>query len=165
LLATRLGVDAELAFLESASRGAFEVFPLAIEHLPRVQQLVEKYRSLPMDLADASLVILAEEPGSDRTRPESSRSATLTIASSNVSSSGMPLERINLNVPSETRRRLRAVAKRLKKTESEIARDLLIEALRREEKEEFYRRVSEQMTPELRQRLLEIADAFEGLDD
>lgn len=76
----------------------------------------------------------------------------------------MRLERINLNVPPETRKRLRAVAKRLKKTESEVARDLLVDALRRKEKEEFYRRVSEQMTPELRARLLEIATAFEKLD-
>jgi hypothetical protein len=76
----------------------------------------------------------------------------------------MALERINLNVPAETRRRLKAVAKRLKMTESEVARDLLVEALRRKESEEFYRRVSDQMTPELRARLLEIADAFEGLD-
>ena len=63
------------------------------------------------------------------------------------------------------RRRLRAVAKRLKKTESEVARDLLVEGLRRREKEEFYQRVSEQMTPELRNRLLEIAAAFEHVDD
>ena len=77
----------------------------------------------------------------------------------------MALERINLNVPAEMRRRLRAVAKRLKKTESEVARDLLVEGLRRREKEEFYRRVSEQMTPELRARLLEIAAAFESVDD
>jgi hypothetical protein len=75
------------------------------------------------------------------------------------------LERINLNVPPEMRRRLRAVAKRLKKTESEVARDLLVEGLRRREKEEFYQRVSEQMTPELRARLLEIAAAFERVDD
>jgi predicted DNA-binding protein len=76
----------------------------------------------------------------------------------------MRLERINLNVPPETRQRLRAVAKRLKKTESEVARDLLADALRREEKQEFYRRVASEMTPELRARLLEIARAFEQLD-
>ena len=75
----------------------------------------------------------------------------------------MALERINLNVPPETRRRLKAVAKRLRMTESEVARDLLVEALQRREREEFYRRVSDQMTPELRARLLEIADAFEGV--
>jgi predicted DNA-binding protein len=74
------------------------------------------------------------------------------------------LARINLNVPPETRKRLQAVAKRLKKTESEVARDLLVEGLRRQEKAAFYERVSEQMTPELRARLLEIAVAFERLD-
>ena len=56
------------------------------------------------------------------------------------------------------------MAKRLKKTESEVARDLLTEGLRRKEKEAFYARVSEQMTPALRARLLEIASAFERLD-
>lgn len=76
----------------------------------------------------------------------------------------MALERININVPSEMRRRLRNVAKHLKKTESEVARDLLMEGLRRREKEAFYRRVSEQMTPELRARLLDVASAFERLD-
>lgn len=76
----------------------------------------------------------------------------------------MALERINLNVPPEMRRRLRAVAKRLKKSESEVARDLLLEGLRRKEREDFYQRVSEQMTPELRARLLEIANTFERLD-
>jgi predicted DNA-binding protein len=74
------------------------------------------------------------------------------------------LARINLNVPAEMRRRLQAVAKRLKKTESEVARDLLVEGLRRQEKEAFYERVSQQMTPELRARLLEIAQTFERLD-
>lgn len=75
----------------------------------------------------------------------------------------MRLERINLNVPGETRRRLRLVAKRLKKTESEVARDLLHEALQRRERDEFYARVSTQMTPRLRTRLLEIARAFEDV--
>jgi len=77
---------------------------------------------------------------------------------------GVALARINLNVPSEMRRRLQAVAKRLKKTESEVARDLLVEGLIRREKEAFYERVSQQMTPELRARLLEIARTFERLD-
>jgi len=39
-----------------------------------------------------------------------------------------------------------------------------VEGLRRKEKEEFYERVSEQMTPELRARLLKIAHTFERLD-
>ena len=47
----------------SATAGAFDVFQLEKSHLPRVLTLMEKYAALPMDLADASLVILAEESG------------------------------------------------------------------------------------------------------
>ncbi|HEY3816468.1 MAG TPA: PIN domain-containing protein [Polyangiaceae bacterium] len=64
MLAARLGIDAQLAFVRSAALGAFEIFSLGREHLPRVEVLMQKYRGLPMDLADASLVILAEESGS-----------------------------------------------------------------------------------------------------
>lgn len=64
MLAARLGIDAQLAFVRSAALGAFEIFALGREHLERVEVLMKKYRSLPMDLADASLVILAEESGS-----------------------------------------------------------------------------------------------------
>ncbi len=63
LLAARLGADAELAFIRSGVLGAFEIFGLERAHLPRIEVLMDKYRSLPMDLADASLVILAEETG------------------------------------------------------------------------------------------------------
>jgi hypothetical protein len=73
------------------------------------------------------------------------------------------LERINLNVPKETRRRLRAAARRLGVTESEAARDLLSSALDRAEKDEFYREVRATMTPEMRKRMLEVARALEKL--
>jgi uncharacterized protein len=63
MLASRLGIQAELSFVRSATLGAFDIFQLERVHLPRVEMLIEKYRSLPMDLADASLVILAEESG------------------------------------------------------------------------------------------------------
>lgn len=64
LLASRLNTDAELAFVRSAVLGAFEIFSLERTHLPRVEALMQKYKALPMDLADASLVILAEQSGS-----------------------------------------------------------------------------------------------------
>jgi predicted nucleic acid-binding protein len=64
MLATRLGLDAQLAFIRSATLGAFEIFSLGREHLPRIEALVQKYRALPMDLPDASLVVLAEVSGS-----------------------------------------------------------------------------------------------------
>jgi uncharacterized protein len=60
LLVSRLSIDAELAFVDSARRGAFQVFDLSNECWPRVHQLMTQYRELPMDLADASLVVLAE---------------------------------------------------------------------------------------------------------
>ena len=66
LMAARLGPAAAETFVASAAQGAFEVFALGGEHLPRVLQLMQKYRDLPMDLADASLVILAEHLGSGR---------------------------------------------------------------------------------------------------
>jgi len=44
----------------------FSTFSLTDEHLPRLQQLLEQYQSLPMDLAGASLVLLAEHLGHGR---------------------------------------------------------------------------------------------------
>ena len=76
----------------------------------------------------------------------------------------MALQRINLNVPAEARKRLKAVAKRLKRTESEVARELFLEGLRQAERAAFYQRVSDEMTPELRQRMIQVAEAFERLD-
>jgi predicted DNA-binding protein len=101
--------------------------------------------------------------GAPLTDDQRSRSIDTTM-STIVSSLGMALERINLNVPPETRRRLRAVAKRLKKTESEVVRDLLAQALDRAEKDEFYREVARTMTPEMRRRMIEVAEALERID-
>lgn len=42
------------------------MFELKMEHAPRIAALMEKYTDLPMDLADASLVILAENLGHGR---------------------------------------------------------------------------------------------------
>lgn len=66
LLASRLGVASRQAFIRSYAEGAFEVFELRREHAPRIAALMEKYADLPMDLADASLVILAEHLGHGR---------------------------------------------------------------------------------------------------
>ncbi len=63
LLSARLGVDAQDRFVESAVRGAFRLFDLTPTHLPRIAELMKKYAALPMDLADASLVLLAEQVG------------------------------------------------------------------------------------------------------
>jgi uncharacterized protein len=66
LLLARLGTDALLRFINSWVAGAFQVFELTTEHAPRVAALMKKYDDLPMDLADASLVVLAEHLGDGR---------------------------------------------------------------------------------------------------
>ena len=47
--------------LEFVNRGAFLVVPSSADSLERVTALMEKYRDVPMDFADATLVALAEE--------------------------------------------------------------------------------------------------------
>lgn len=66
LLANRVGPAALLAFVASARDGAFELFALSANHWPRLEALMQRYSDLPMDLADASLVLLAEEQNDGR---------------------------------------------------------------------------------------------------
>jgi predicted nucleic acid-binding protein len=66
LLVSKLGPTSSARFVESGSAGAFEIFRLEQAHLARAAELMRKYADLPMDLADASLVLLAEELGSGR---------------------------------------------------------------------------------------------------
>ena len=73
------------------------------------------------------------------------------------------MERINLNVPADVRRQLRELASRAGRTEAEMARTLLIGAIERMRREEFYRRVADAYTPELRERELKILHALEKL--
>jgi predicted nucleic acid-binding protein len=64
LLQKRVGIDAPKTFIHKISTGKLQIFDLKIKHCQRIEVLMEKYKDLPMDLADASLVILAEELGS-----------------------------------------------------------------------------------------------------
>jgi hypothetical protein len=41
-------------------RGGIEIYPLEKELLNRCRELMKQYRNLPMDLADATLVALAD---------------------------------------------------------------------------------------------------------
>jgi hypothetical protein len=52
--------------LEMLRRGAIRLLPLGVEDVPRMQELIAKYRDQPMDLADAALVRVAEREGLDR---------------------------------------------------------------------------------------------------
>ena len=66
LLLNRLGAASQLAFLRGIQNGACSVFQVSEGHLPRIEELMAQYADLPMDLADASLVVLAEEMGNGR---------------------------------------------------------------------------------------------------
>jgi hypothetical protein len=66
LLLTRLGAEAQNRFVVSLRQGACELFAIGAEHLPRAEALMPRYADLPMDLTDASLVILAEHLGHGR---------------------------------------------------------------------------------------------------
>jgi len=66
LLLARGGVHAQLRFIGQLQAGLFEVFELNPGHSARIHQLMAKYADLPMDLADASLVVLAEHLGHGR---------------------------------------------------------------------------------------------------
>jgi hypothetical protein len=47
-------------------RGGLEISPLEKEHYPLCRDLMRRYKDLPMDLADATLVALAEASGISR---------------------------------------------------------------------------------------------------
>ncbi|MBT3221421.1 MAG: PIN domain-containing protein [Proteobacteria bacterium] len=66
LLLNRLGVHAQTSFVLTIRDGACDIFELQINHLPRLVELMLQYQNLPMDLADASLVVLAEKLGTGR---------------------------------------------------------------------------------------------------
>ena len=66
LLLTRLGAHAQTSFVLNIRAGACSVFELQHSHLLRIAELMVQYQNLPMDLADASLVVLAENMGTGR---------------------------------------------------------------------------------------------------
>ena len=52
--------EAQTALMEMIETGAVEILPLGVADIPRIRELMRKYRDLPMDLADAALVRVAE---------------------------------------------------------------------------------------------------------
>jgi predicted nucleic acid-binding protein len=66
LLLDRVGAAAQARFLASHAAGAFEIAKPEIHTPERIVPLLEKYEALPMDLADATLVLLAEWLGHGR---------------------------------------------------------------------------------------------------
>ncbi|MEQ8714994.1 MAG: PIN domain-containing protein [Cyclobacteriaceae bacterium] len=51
---------AQIRLLEWINRGGLQIFDLEFYHLTRLVDLSEKFSDVPMDLADASLIIAAE---------------------------------------------------------------------------------------------------------
>jgi predicted nucleic acid-binding protein len=66
LLQTRCHAQKAIDFLNAQQAGLFRLFTIENQHLPRMAKLMKQYADLPMDLADASLVLLAEELGHGR---------------------------------------------------------------------------------------------------
>ena len=58
--------DAQDGVLELIERAELRVLPLEAGDVPSIRVLMRKYRDLPMDLADASLVHVAAREGIDR---------------------------------------------------------------------------------------------------
>ena len=58
--------EGQNAVLDMLRRGAVRLVPLGQEDVSRMQDLMDKYRDQPMDLADAALVRVAERDGLNR---------------------------------------------------------------------------------------------------
>jgi uncharacterized protein len=65
LVASRLGITAELAVLKELSGGAWDLAGFGSEDLAEARQIVERYADQSIGVADASNVVLA---GRHRTR-------------------------------------------------------------------------------------------------
>jgi predicted nucleic acid-binding protein len=57
---------AQLGLLQMIERGAIRVLDLGPADLPHIRASMDKYRDLPMDFADASLMRIAAREGIDR---------------------------------------------------------------------------------------------------
>lgn len=66
LFSKRLGIAYASALMDEVSAGGIDVWDMPRASYARLPVLLRKYASLPMDLADASLVLLAESLGHGR---------------------------------------------------------------------------------------------------
>ena len=60
-----LPASARLSFMQWIVRGGMAVLELTPDCAPAMLSVLQRYRDRPMDLADASLVVLAERLGVD----------------------------------------------------------------------------------------------------
>ena len=61
LIGRVLGWTGQVALWRLVERGTLQIADLSGDRIDRTRALMEQYRELPMDLADASLVSVAEE--------------------------------------------------------------------------------------------------------
>jgi len=66
VLRQRAGLKPVLDFMDRVSRGGLVVSELSLRSVARMSALMHRYRDQPMDLADASLIVLAEQLGEAR---------------------------------------------------------------------------------------------------
>lgn len=66
LLQTRCGAKYSAEFLLAQGDGLFQLFVIGEAEFPKMASLMHKYADLPMDLADASMILLAEYLGHGR---------------------------------------------------------------------------------------------------
>lgn len=65
LVATRKGVDAELAVLAEIAGGAYEIASMGADDIALVAEVIARYQDLGIGITDASLVVLAARYGTD----------------------------------------------------------------------------------------------------
>jgi predicted nucleic acid-binding protein len=61
LLLRHVGARAQANLLEEVARGAYQLEPFGAEHIARAKEVVDRYPDLEIGLADASIVVLAEQ--------------------------------------------------------------------------------------------------------
>lgn len=66
LMARRLGSRFAEALLDEVADGALLAWDVPQDQVARIPAMMQRYASLPMDLADASLILLAEHLGHGR---------------------------------------------------------------------------------------------------
>ena len=59
LLATRVGIEAELLLLEQVAEGAYRLEGFSSDDVRQAAELIDGYRDLEIGLTDASIVVLA----------------------------------------------------------------------------------------------------------
>ncbi len=64
LLATQVGVQAQLALVDEVARGVYRLEPFGTQDIAVAADIMRRYSNLAIGLADASIVVLAQRHGS-----------------------------------------------------------------------------------------------------